>query len=149
MLTFAIAFQLGNGIISIISFILIFLVCLLLRDILIGCKVIKPHRKRNYSKIKRTQISQHFNDIYEYIESKYGKELEKNRIKSIISTILFGLLFLMSIPLFLLLGGFLLENIGDIGILISGTLCFGISQGSLYYYYKCNTTYKKILKMML
>lgn len=147
MIMIASFFKLGVGIIVIASLGVIFLVSLLIRDILIGCKIIKPHKKRKYSKIKRSKASPRFKEIYNLIEAKYGKELEKNRINAIISPIVFGILFLISVPLFLLLGGFLLEKIGNgSGVVFSGIICFCISFSGLYYYVKSSSTYKENFK---
>lgn len=108
--------------------------------------VVKPHKKQTHSKIKKAEPSQEFKEIYQYIESKYGKELEKNRIKSIISSVLYIVLFFVAFFLFVLLGGMLLNLIGDFGMAISAIISLSIGLFGAYYYTKCNATYKESFK---
>ena len=43
----------------------------------------KPHKKNRYTKIRKTEKSNEFKELYNYIEMKHGNELEINRKKLI------------------------------------------------------------------
>lgn len=108
--------------------------------------VVKPHKKQKHSKIKNAEPSQKFKEIYQYVESKYGKELEKNRIKSIISSVLYIVLFFVAFFVFILLAGLLSELLDDFAIQISGIISLCIGMFGAYYYTKCNAAYKESFK---
>ena len=63
----------------------------------------KPHKKNRYTKIRKTEKSNEFKELYNYIEMKHGNELEINRKKLIKSIIICIVLFTISFILYVFL----------------------------------------------
>ena len=65
--------------------------------------ITKPHKKRRFSKIRKTIASEDFKKLYENIEKEYGQEIEKNRKKTIKTIIICLLLFAIEFSLLMFL----------------------------------------------
>ena len=70
---------------------------------IVSFNVAKPHKKYKQSKIKKTKISYQFKELYDYIESEYASELEKNRKNLLKSIIICIILFIISFILYIFL----------------------------------------------
>lgn len=51
----------------------------------------KSHKKYSYKKIKQTTMSLYFKDMFNYLESKYSVNLENQRKKVIVATIIYSI----------------------------------------------------------
>lgn len=126
-----------------IFLVVVFLV--LLRTLLIESGTIKPHIKHKHNKIKKKTVSKRFQEIYNYIESEYAKDLESNRKKLIKYMIICAVLFIISCLLFL----FLVTNLRihtRLGYKLIGFICIPIIMVGVHSYLKYNKIYKENFK---
>ena len=107
---------------------------------IVSFNVAKPHKKYKHSKIKKTKISYQFKELYDYIETEYASELEKNRKNLLKSIAICIILFIISFILYIFLDRLLDFNTKN-GQKILGIVFIPAVMYFIYKYKKYNKIY--------
>lgn len=94
--------------------------------------MIKKHKRHKYTKIKRTKMSNDFNEIYNYVENEFGHKLEITRKTLRNSLIIFFILF--AIPLSIIMP--LALSIGSVAFILVLLFIPALKYVEKYEYYK-------------
>lgn len=135
---FVFAFLLLNRTNLILDIILgLILITIFVYSVKVFLEILNPRKKFKHKNIRKRKISSEFKDIYNYVKTEYGKELEINRKKFLKSLILFSILVIIALIITIVL-----EYISEFKI-PSEMIAIIFIPAYIYYYYSCQK-YNKI-----